>query len=170
MPVPLRDMAGDAPRLFLEGALLMGREGGRVVAGDMPRAGLSCAMGLIGLVLLKGLHLFHDSLLMTHLLGLLRKCVGILIQSVCTLNAGVTQLHSIDLHCLNSMSSNFCNFAKVYSLVAIVLSMQSQVHWFASQPTEMPFCILLCSHKAEEGTMHTLHLSVSSRMLCTCPY
>ena len=123
MPVPLRDMAGDVPRLSLEGALLMGREGGRVVAGDMPRAGLSCAMGLIGLVLLKGLHVLHDILLMTHL-GLLRKCVRILRQSVCTLNAGVTQLHGIDLHCLDSMSRTFCNFAKVYSLVAIVLNMQ----------------------------------------------
>ena len=55
LPVLLRDMAGDAPRLSLEGPLLVGREGGRLLAGDMPRAGLACAMGRTGLLLLNGL-------------------------------------------------------------------------------------------------------------------
>ena len=59
MPVLLRDMAGDAPLLSLDGALLMGREWGRVVAGETPRAGPLCAMGLVGLVLLNGLHLLE---------------------------------------------------------------------------------------------------------------
>lgn len=45
MPVLLRDMAGDVPRLSLAGPLLVGREGGRVVAGDIPRAGLACVEG-----------------------------------------------------------------------------------------------------------------------------
>lgn len=55
LPVLLRDMAGDAPRLSLEGPLLVGREGGRVLAGDTPRAGLACVVGRCDLLLLKGL-------------------------------------------------------------------------------------------------------------------
>ena len=49
-PVLLRDMAGEAALPSLEGPLLVGREGARVLAGDTPlegTAGLSCRDGAL---------------------------------------------------------------------------------------------------------------------------
>ena len=49
-------MAGVAARPSLEGLLLVVRDEGRVLAGDMALAGLACDSGRIGLLLLNGLY------------------------------------------------------------------------------------------------------------------
>lgn len=59
-PVLLRDRAGEAALLSRDGALLAGREGGRVAAGDGPllTPGLS---GRAGVALRNGLHSLHEA-------------------------------------------------------------------------------------------------------------
>ena len=54
-PVLLRERAGEAALLSLEGALLAGREGGRVAAGDGPLLILGLS-GRAGAALRAGLH------------------------------------------------------------------------------------------------------------------
>lgn len=52
----LRDRAGEAALLSLDGALLAGRDGGRVAAGDGPLPTLSLS-GRAGAALRSGLHI-----------------------------------------------------------------------------------------------------------------
>lgn len=55
-PVLLRDRAGEAALLSLDGALLAGRDGGRVAAGDGPLPTFSLS-GRAGAALRSGLHI-----------------------------------------------------------------------------------------------------------------
>ena len=58
-PVLLRDRAGEAALLSLEGPLLVGREGGRAEAGDGPLLTLGLS-GRAGAALRTGLHSPHQ--------------------------------------------------------------------------------------------------------------
>ena len=60
-PVLLRDRAGEPALLSLDGPLLIGREGGRVVEGDGPRADVLSLSGRPGALLRSGLHVQRDS-------------------------------------------------------------------------------------------------------------
>ena len=82
----LRDIAGEAALLSLEGplliGLLMGLEGGRLLAGDAPLEGKLDLSGLLGALLRSGLHPSSALTTQTHI-DVVQMPIGLIVFHTC---------------------------------------------------------------------------------------